>query len=303
MTDGRNFFGDVLPMRQWINELARRHDLEMERPRITAELNRRYALQKKNLHWLMGLATLLAAGIISTILIERRIYRRQLSRIQERIAADLHDELGANFHTIGLLSQLIEKNAAPVAEKINPFLQRIREIIQRSGIAVRHIAHMQEADGLYSGLETDLRRVAERIVAELKHDITFEGTEHLARLRPQTRVDLFLFYKECLVNICRHSGATELSTRLSASPQALRLTVCDNGTGIKGAATTGTPSSLQRRAHLMGAEISVETPASGGTCIALRLRNRLWRLRKVSNGRCRAAGTDPGSGQEISDDS
>jgi hypothetical protein len=34
LTDGRNQYGTLLPSRQWMNELARRHDLERERPLI-----------------------------------------------------------------------------------------------------------------------------------------------------------------------------------------------------------------------------------------------------------------------------
>jgi len=274
MTDGRNYFGDILPLRQWMNELAERHDLETERPAVVAELNRRYARQKRTVKGLIWMAALLAGGIAATILIERRIQRQKLHRIRERIAADLHDELGANLHTIGLLSQLIENKAAPIPEEAGRLFQRIRDITGRSSIAVRHIARMQEAGSLYTGLHADMERAAERIVAELKHDIEFDGEEYLARLRPQARVDLFLFYKECLVNICRHSGATELSTRLSATPQEVRLCVTDNGSGLVGAAESGIPAALSRRAKLMRARVSAESPASGGTRICLRLRTR-----------------------------
>ncbi|MEM7311666.1 MAG: ATP-binding protein, partial [Planctomycetota bacterium] len=43
ITDGRNFYGNILPLRDWINELALRHDLETMRPLVVAELNQRYA--------------------------------------------------------------------------------------------------------------------------------------------------------------------------------------------------------------------------------------------------------------------
>lgn len=274
LTDGRNFFGTILPMREWMNQLSRRHDLETERPIVEAELNARYTRQKNNLTRMYWLAALLAAGIAFAILAERIIHLRQLTRIRERIAADLHDELGANFHAIGLLSQLIEKNAAPVSDTVSPFLKRIREIIARSSIAVRHISRMQEASELYSGMEADMQRAAERIVAELKHDFSFEGEQWLARLRPQPRIDLLLFYKECLVNICRHSGATELNTRLTAGPKEIRLTVADNGFGITGATDIAVPKSLKRRARMLKATLTAESPPEGGTRITLTFRPR-----------------------------
>ena len=36
LTDGRNFYGEILPLRQWLGELALRHELELERPQLPA---------------------------------------------------------------------------------------------------------------------------------------------------------------------------------------------------------------------------------------------------------------------------
>jgi hypothetical protein len=60
LTDGRNFYGTILPVRTWLNQLALRHELERERPLVSAELNRRYARQKTNVARLAGLAAVLA---------------------------------------------------------------------------------------------------------------------------------------------------------------------------------------------------------------------------------------------------
>jgi signal transduction histidine kinase len=117
-------------------------------------------------------------------------------------------------------------------------------------------------------------------MAKLKHDISIEGETFLERLKPQTRADLFLFFKECLVNISRHSGATRFSTRLIAGPNALELTIIDNGCGMADAKGHGIPSSLKRRARLLGAKVHVQSPPTGGTSITLKLRTRRWGLRK-----------------------
>ena len=47
LTDGRNLYGNILSLRAWLGELARRHDLEYLRPLVAAELGQRYARQKK----------------------------------------------------------------------------------------------------------------------------------------------------------------------------------------------------------------------------------------------------------------
>lgn len=279
LTDGRNLYGDILPVGDWLGQLARRHDLDTERPLILAELNGRYESQKINLGRMRWLAALLAGGIVVVFLTNRILRLRQVARIRERLAADLHDELGANLHTIGLLSSLAEK-AKDNPGKLSVFLRRIRSETGRSGAAVRRCSDMLEANGSYAILAEDMHRAARRIMAELEHEIIIEGEDHLNQLKPRTRFDLFLFYKECLVNISRHAEATEFRTRLTASDNELRLTVSDNGIGLKGASPNTIPSSLVRRARLLGAKVVAESLATGGTRIVLELRTRRWGILK-----------------------
>lgn len=279
LTDGRNVYGSILPIRDWMRQLHRRHELETERPSILAELSRRYARQRQNLTRMKWLAVLLAAGIGLIILINRLLRMREVARIKERFAADLHDELGANLHTIGLLSDLAEQ-AREKPQELSMLHQRMRAVTEQTRTAMQHCMAMQEASGLYAGLETDMERAAQRIMAKLEHDITIEGEACLRQLKARTRMDLFLFYKECLVNISRHSGATQFTTHLQAGPREIHLSVSDNGHGIGGSQGNGIPSSLKRRARLLGAKVTVDSPTTGGTRISLKLKTGSWRLRK-----------------------
>jgi len=279
LTDGRNLYGDILPIRDWLIELAARHDLETERPIVRAELGLRYAQQKANLVRLGWLAGLLAVGIVVTALIARLLQMRQVARIRERLAADLHDELGANMHTIGLLSDLAQE-ARDAPEELDVLHRRIRSETERSGVAVRHCANMLGANGLYPNLVDDMHRAVRRIMARLDHEMRIEGEEHLSRLKPRTQFDLLLFYKECLVNISRHSDATEFMTDLWATERDLSLTVSDNGTGLADLPEYQIPPSLQRRARLLGARVRAGKSPDGGTQIELNLRTRKWGVRK-----------------------
>ena len=275
LTDGANYYGKVLPVRTWVEQLARRHDLEQERAAVENELKQRYARQKILLQRASWLAALLVTGLIFTILIDRMLRLREVARIKERLAADLHDEIGANLHTIGMLSDLAE-DAKEAPDELSMLHGRIRSMTERSGTAVRHFADLLNANGLYTDLISDIRRTSERIMAKLDKDIVIEGEEHIKTLSSSTCFDLLLFYKECLINISRHSGATRFSMRLVVTKKELCLTVSDNGKGVSGRI----PDSLRRRASLMGATLVSETPSAGGTSIQLTLRTRRWGWRK-----------------------
>jgi signal transduction histidine kinase len=279
LTDGLNLYGTILPIRTWMNELTLRHDLEAERPRVADELHARYERQKVNLRRMGLLAALLVASITFTILIERMLHMRQAARLRERFAADLHDELGANVNTIGLLGDVALKSMeAP--ERLKNILMRSRELTERTGTAVRNCIDLQNASGLFDDLPSEMKKSAKRILHDLEYDFSFAGEEFLATLKPRTQSDLFLFFKESLVNISRHAEATQFNCRLIASSREILLEISDNGKGMSDSAMNKVPGSLRRRAHLLGATVSAGLSASGGTCITLKLRLRKLGFRK-----------------------
>ncbi|MDF7799091.1 histidine kinase [Pontiellaceae bacterium B1224] len=208
ITDGLNYYGDILPLKVWMNQLSRRHDLETLRPHVAKELNRRYDQQKINLRITRWLAAALAVGIVISSLIGRIMRMRQKSKLQERFAADLHDELGADLHTIGLLSDLAGEPLSDPRE-LSRLLKQIRTTTEETGEAVRQCATMH-MNVPYLNLGATMKQIAERVVVQLEHEFTIEGAEHLNKLKPMVRSDLVLFYKEALINICRHAEASKL---------------------------------------------------------------------------------------------
>ena len=269
LTDGRNFYGEILPFRTWLDQLALRHELERQRPLVSAELRRRYAEQKINITRLTSLAAVLALGVVVIVLVNRSRQQRAVEDTRKRIAADLHDELGADLHAIGLLSDLaLSARAAP--ERLGDLLQRMRSLTERTGKAARHCTNLLESEDLHGDLVNDMRHTATRILADLEHRLEFEGEAALRGLSSRKRIDLLLFYQESLINIIRHSGATCAHTRLSAAEGAITLTVTDNGRGLDGPV----PASLNRRARLLGAQVKAGPSGLKGACIVLRFKRR-----------------------------
>lgn len=202
---------------------------------------------------------------------------RQASGIKERLAADLHDELGANLHTIGLLSDL-SKKMIHTPEKLIKLLDRIRIFTERSGTAARHCTNMLEAKGICEDLVDEMTRSSRRLLTDLDYDIAFSGEDLLDTLTARRRIDLFLFFKESLTNVLRHSGATKVSILLNAEKNKITLTITDNGHGFE-AGKDKIPASIRRRTRLLGGRVDVEHPPEGGTRITLNLKIRQFRIR------------------------
>jgi signal transduction histidine kinase len=280
ITDGRNFYGTILPIRQWLEELAQRHDLEAERPAVVAAIQTRYQRQAMLVRWLIGLAVVLGGLVATSIVAERILRQRAIARTREQIAADLHDELGANLHAIALYGDLAKANHDKL-EKLRLLLDQMRALTERSGVAARSCVNLLESRGLYEGLAADMRRTASRLLADIDHHFEIENEHLLAALPQRQQVGMALFYKECLANIIRHSGASRVVTQLVATSRALQLTVTDNGQGLApgldgqpGSHTV--PSSLRRRARLLGARVAARDGPEHGTRISLNLPTTPW---------------------------
>jgi signal transduction histidine kinase len=280
ITDGRNFYGMILPVRRWLNELSRRHDLEAGRPAVVAAIEARYQRQATLVRWLGGLAVVLGGLVATSIVAERILRQRAIARTREQIAADLHDELGANLHAIALYGDLAKANHDKL-EKLRLLLDQMRALTERSGVAARSCVNLLESRGLYEGLAADMRRTATRLLADIDHRFEIENEQLLATLPQRQQVGMALFFKECLANIIRHSGATEVVSQLVATPRALRLTVTDNGQGLapgleQRLGSHAVPSSLRRRARLLGARVTARDGPEHGTRISLTLSTSPW---------------------------
>lgn len=264
LTDGRNFYGEILPLRQWIEELAMRHELEQEIPIIEQDVMRSYTRQKR----LVGVGgTVLGVGILLSWFFSWWIPRRERRRFKERFAADIHDELGANLHTISFISDQLE-NKALSHEDILRIKGKIRHVAERAGRAVYHMSGVLEDGDLYRGLIDDMGRAVERILSTHDHQMHVEGQDLLKTIPKKLQVDLLLFYQECLVNIGRHSDAEKFETTLQVAPRKIILQIRDFGSEITGVPPT-LSKSLLRRARVLGGKVEMKTPEGGGISVRL----------------------------------
>lgn len=269
LTDGANLYGEILPIQSWLRELAKRHELDVELEGLLVELDVRHARQKTVLVW-MGRVTIALVFTVAFVALYGRMLRvRNEAKVRGRIAANLHDELGANLHAIGMWSD-IAQDSIDSPESLKESLQRIRGLTERTGDSARFCSNMLEAKGVCEVLIDDMEREASRLLADIPYELSFDGNEAINALARRQRIDLFLFFKESLTNIIRHGQATSARISLSVKNKKVELIIADDGCGFSG----GLPNSLLRRARLMRAKAGVEQPEAGGTLVWLKLKAR-----------------------------
>ena len=155
-------------------------------------------------------------------------------------------------------------------------VREIRDTTERTAASVRHCSDTLEPHSLHADFEEDMRRIAHRMMEGYDYTITVSDKEQMARLKPLRRADLFLFYKECLVNISRHAHASCFDAMIEAKQGKIRLTITDNGSGMPAGMI---PPSIKRRAKILRGKLSIESPVADtgqGTRIILVIPIRSW---------------------------
>ncbi|MGB0373013.1 MAG: discoidin domain-containing protein [Opitutales bacterium] len=270
LNDGKNLFGEVIPIRQWLNELYERHELENERPTIIAALGVLYTRQKQWVIALFVIVVLLIIAIVYAIYSGERMRKRAIQQTRNRIAADLHDEFSANVHAIRIMGKYAE-SLANTPEKQLPVLRRLQQAADETVKSTKHYTNILESEELCLDFATDAREILHKLLPDLDTHISIDDEEILKRMDKDTRIDLFLFYKECITNILRHSKASSVNVSIKVDESQLHLKIEDNGLGIQGQKEGFVPQSLRRRVRYMRAKIESFSPQNGGTCIYLQV--------------------------------
>jgi len=194
--------------------------------------------------WVQLLACiLLVCAITGTILLnQRRKHRQRLARVEharameqerQRIAANIHDDLGASLTRITLLSDLTRERA--MAGGIGAEMEQIhttsRNLTRSMDEVVWAIA--PEHDTLES-LVNYLGKVAQDLLSSAHVRCRLEIPALLPEfeLSGHVRHNLLLAAKEALHNVVKHAAASEARVQASIESGWFNLVISDNGCGF-----------------------------------------------------------------------
>jgi signal transduction histidine kinase len=230
------------------------------------------------LFYLLCGATVICAGAAVQawrLGVQRRIMglekQHALEQEREKIARDMHDDLGAELTHIKLLGEIATRelnqpeNAKAHLRKLQTTAARVTRNLDEMVWAINpgrnsledlavYLGHY--AEELFEGKETRCRMDLQTSLPELS-------------LTAETRHNLFFIVKELLSNVLQHAGASEVWLRLSYQAGKLTIVVEDNGTGMdsipREVKRRGDGlSNVHARVHQLGGSVSWGNPAGKG---------------------------------------
>lgn len=226
--------------------------------------------------WWLYLTIAVLIGIISYAVYRYRV--RQLLKWQktrDRIATDLHDDIGSTLTNISILSELSSKTLKE-PHKAQQFLQRISEEVHASSQAMDDI--IWSVNSRNDSLEETVARMR-RYAADLFDSSAVNYHLHLdeqtegKKLNMEQRRDVYLIYKESLNNVYKHSGAKNVWVSVRQHNHSIKLSIKDDGKGF----CTDTPThrnglkNLVSRVNKWNGKIEISSRPGAGTSIGVEM--------------------------------
>ena len=196
--------------------------------------------------------------------------RMLLLEDRTRIARDLHDHVIQQLFGAGIELQSIEAAAGPgpLASRIDATVATLDEAIAQIRTVIFALSHQPTRAG---ELRHRLLDIVHEIGGMLPHPATvaFSGPVDTV-VDPELADDIAAFVREGLTNVVRHAGAESASVEVDASPDALLVTVTDDGRGIGEPLRRSGLENIAERARINRGSFDID--ATGvGTRLALRI--------------------------------
>ncbi len=240
------------------------HDKQM----AVADVEIKRQKQMKNF-FIVGLAFLL---ILSFFVYNnfRTASKLKLQNIRNKIASDLHDDVGSTLNSISVYSEVAKQKSPAVVDELEQIGEASRKIIEVMSDIVWTINPKNDT---FENIISRMSTLAYNLLKAKNIEHTFQADESLdeTKLSLESRRNFYLIFKETLNNLVKYSQATRASITLTSENALVKLAVRDNGIGFDVAQTSKGNGllNMKARAEEMKAQLKIESVKGNGTNVEL----------------------------------
>jgi signal transduction histidine kinase len=209
----------------------------------------------------------------------RNLRSRAESVERARIAHELHDGVLQSLAGIEMRLDVLRRGAETSRPEIANELADVRDLLHEQALETRELMlRLRPLDVATDRLQAALRDVLERFSRTVDVKARLEWAVDRLPLSPRECNEVVRILQEALVNVRRHSHATEVGVRVEADADGWAIIVTDNGDGFGftgrkthdrlEAENTG-PRVIRERVATLGGTIAVES-SPGGACLDMR---------------------------------
>lgn len=205
---------------------------------------------------------------------------RRLEGERQKIARELHDNIGQNLAALLVLEGLMSRSEG--GEERDEVLAQVQNLTRITLEEVHRLSlglHPAILDQV--GLPGALEWYVTEVVGGEHPRVQIQVDKGLERFDPPLELALYRIAQEALGNAARHSRASRITLQLSREEGAIALRVSDNGIGFDPHALSEGQRghlglfSMEERANLAGGQLEVISAPGAGTTVVARVPSSL----------------------------
>lgn len=224
--------------------------------------------------WFYAIALLVVSVGLYAFYNYRLSQALKLQAVRNRIASDLHDEVGSSLSSITIGAQLAARLSPDASEQLRTLLARMGETSSQSLRSISDIVWaIDPKNDEGEALVKRMRRIAQELLESKGVDVSFDvgiGVEDL-KLPMNARKEIVLIFKEAVHNASKYSGASLVQVSLHRRSGTLAVSVKDDGKGFDVALHPDGHGlgSMKRRADTIGADLTLHSAHGMGTLVGV----------------------------------
>ncbi|MEX1188606.1 MAG: ATP-binding protein [Bacteroidia bacterium] len=204
-------------------------------------------------------------------------FKAQLNAIQEernRLAKELHDDIGSSISSINIFSSLAVENFDKNPKKSIELILKIKkQALLISENLSDLIWAIYSKNDTYGNMILKMKNFCYEILSEknIKPEFTFEPHLQFYQTDMEIKKNLLQFFKEAINNIAKYSNASIVEISISEKEGNIEFIINDNGIGFQQNVNSegNGLSSLRTRAKSMGGHVEINSSTGNGTKIKL----------------------------------
>jgi len=231
-----------------------------------AEIRKQTTLKYSFIGGLAVLA-LLSLIVFNNIRVRNKL---KLQTLRNKIASDLHDDVGSTLSSIAIFSEVAQQQSKEVIPMLNTIGESARKMLDAMADIVWTIN--PENDN-FEKIILRMRSFAYELLGAKKIEFEFEADDDASKkkLPMDVRKNLYLIFKEATNNMVKYSEANKASFSIKGGKNELTMLIRDNGKGFDTAKETigNGLKNMKKRAEEIGAKLLIESMPGSGTTIQL----------------------------------
>ena len=199
-----------------------------------------------------------------------------VEKIRNKVARDLHDDMGSTLSTINILTSMAKTKMNTDPVKTSDYLGKIGDNSQRMMDAMDDIVwSIKPSNDSMQKITARMREFATNVLEAREIEMTFDVQQEVydVKLDMEARRDFFLVFKEAVNNAAKYSKADTVNIKIEMKNKKLQFTIHDNGIGFDvAAADSGNGlGNMTKRAEAMQGQLNIISEASKGTKVTLKI--------------------------------